>query len=387
MTIPHQSLAACAAIFCAALVLVLPAAAVSTAIYGSAAGFDPALHTDTFTVACTVPGTAGIELDNNISCFANASTDVIFIGGDAGFSQDSATKITNAVSSGKILVVTGQDLSRFTDILPARTAGTAPQSLTLNVTSPGTTLSADIFAGLPSGYVNTTPVSSRTQYAARNDTTTLLNFSNGDPALVFGRYGSGYVVAWLPPADEAYLDSTSADTINERLITHLLAMRSTVAATATTVPVTTAIPTTVNTTEVATTAVPATGETAGNVSVYSSPLGANVYLDGVYEGITPVNLTGIAAGSHALTLASSGYYDYDATITITGGGNITAFGSLAPRESTTAAATTTAPVAVTTTDTSSSIWSSPAVVAAVLGIITAIIGAIVTIFTIYHKHK
>lgn len=386
MKIPHLSLAACAAIFCAALVLVLPAAAVSTAIYGNAAGFDPALHTDTFTVACTVPGTAGIELDNNISCFANASTDVIFIGGDAGFSQDSATKITDAVSSGKILVVTGQDLSRFTDILPARTAGTAPQSLTLNVTGPGTTLSADIFAGLPPGYVNTTPVSSRTQYAARNNTTTLLSFSNGDPALVFGRYGSGYVVAWLPPADEAYLDSASADTINERLITHLLAMRTTAAAAATTAPVTTVIPAPVNTTEVATTAVPATGETAGNVSVYSSPLGANVYLDGVYEGITPVNLTGIAAGSHALKLATSGYYDYDATITVAGGGTITAFGSLAPRESTTAAATT-APVAVTTTDASSSIWSSPAVVAAVLGIITAIIGAIVTIFTIYHKHK
>jgi len=49
-------------------------------------------------------------------------------------------------------------------------------------------------------------------------------------------------------------------------------------------------------------------------------------------------------------------------------------------------AATTAPVAVTTTD-ASSIFSSPAVVAAVLGIITAIIGAVVTLFTIYHKHK
>jgi hypothetical protein len=105
----------------------------------------------------------------------------------------------------------------------------------------------------------------------------------------------------------------------------------------------------------------------------------------VYKGIAPVNLTDISAGSHALKLALTGYYDYDTTIAVVGGGTITAFGSLPPRESTTVAATT-APVAATTTD-ASSIFSSPAVVAAVLGIITAIIGAVVTIFTIYHKHK
>jgi hypothetical protein len=110
-----------------------------------------------------------------------------------------------------------------------------------------------------------------------------------------------------------------------------------------------------------------------------------VFIDGVYKGIAPVNLTDISAGSHALKLALTGYYDYDTTITVVGGGTITAFGSLAPRESATVAATT-APVAVTTTD-SSSIFSSPAVIAGVLGIITAMIGAIVTLFTIYHKHK
>jgi len=378
-TLSH-ALAACAAVLCVTLLLVMPAAAINTAIYGDAAGFDPALHQDTIVVACTLPGSAGNELDTGISCFTNASTDVLFIGGDAGFSQDSGAKIAAAVKTGKILVVTEKDLPRFTDILPAKTAGTAPGSLALNVTSPNATLSKDIFAGMPSAFSNTTLVSTRVQYAARDGATTLMSFDNGDPALLFTKYGNGYVVAWLPPANTAYLSSTEADTINERLITHLMALRV-VATTATTVPATT-----VNTTAAATVATPAdSGAALGSVSVYSSPLSANVYIDGVYKGIAPVNLTEIPAGSHALKLALAGYYDYDTTITVVGGGAITAFGSLPPRESATVAATT-APVAVTTTD-ASSIFSSPAVVAAVLGIITAIIGAVVTIFTIYHKHK
>jgi hypothetical protein len=373
-------LLACAAVFCATILLVMPAAAVNTAIYGSAAGFDPALHPDTFTVACTVTGTDGAQLDGALACFTNASTDVIIMGGDAGFSQDSGAKIAAAVKGGKILVVSEKDLSRFADILPAKEAGKAPDSLAIVVANPNTTLSKDIFAGLSSRYPNTTALSSRDQYTIRDGATALLLFENGDPALAFVPYGNGYVAAWLPPADTAYLDGTTADAVNERLITHLMAMRVTPAAT--TVAATTA-PAAANTTAAAPAAA---GDSLGNVSVYSSPLNANVYIDGVYKGIAPVNLTGISAGSHALKLALDDHYDYDTTITVAGGGTITAFGSLAPRESATAAATT-APVAVTTTDASSSIFSSPAVVAAVLGIITAIIGAVVTLFTIYHKHK
>jgi len=383
MTSLSHALAVCAVVLCATLLLVLPTAAINTAIYGDTAGFVPALHQDTFTVACTLPGSAGVELDTSISCFTNASSDVLFIGGDSGYSQDTETKLAAAAKSGKILVVTEKDLPRFTDILPARTAGTAPGSLALNVTNPNATLSKDIFSGMPSAFSNTTLVSTRVQYVARDGATTLMSFDNGDPALLFTRYGNGYVVAWLPPSNQAYLGSTDADTINERLITHLMALRSTVTEpTGTTVPVTTT-PTSVNTTVVITTAPPAT---VGNVTVYSSPLNANVFIDGIYEGFAPVNVSGITAGSHALKLALTGYNDYDATITVVGGGTITAFGSLPPLGNVVTVVATSTPVAVTTTD-ASSIWSSPAVVAAVLGILTAVIGAIVTIFTIYHKHK
>ena len=143
---PHVFVA-CAAVFCITIFLVMPAAAVNTAIYGSAAGFDPSLHPDTFAVACTVPGTDGAELDTAIACFTNTSTDVIIMGGDAGFSQDSGAKIAAAVKSGKILVVSGKDLSRFADILPVKESGTAPDSLAIVVANPNATLSKDIFAG------------------------------------------------------------------------------------------------------------------------------------------------------------------------------------------------------------------------------------------------
>ena len=322
-TLP-RTLAACAAVLCATLALVMPAAAINTAIYGSAAGFVPALHQDTFSVTCTLPGTAGIELDNNISCFTNASTDVIFIGGDAGYTQATATALANATNAGKILIVTGTDLPRFTDVLPAQTTGIAPSSLALLETDPNTTISEDIFAGMPSRFPNTTPVSNREQYVTRAGATTLLNFENGDPALVFAPYGNGYVVAWLPPADQAYLTSTDADLINERLVTHLLALRNgepevTATASANTTAPTPSAPDVAPTTA---TSVPA----FGNVSVYSSPLGATVFIDGVYEGNTPVNLTGISPGSHALILATNGYYDYDTTISVVGAENVTAFG-------------------------------------------------------------
>lgn len=375
-----------AAILCATVLLVMPVAAINTAIYGDSAGFDPALHADTFTVVCKLTGDAGSELDSGLPCFTNSTTDVLFITGDPGYSQNTVTQLETAVKSGKILVVTDKDLSRFTDILPARTAGTAPGSQTLNVTSPNATLSKDIFSGMPSFFSTASDGTTRVKYVARDGATTLMSFDNGDPALLFTRYGNGYVAAWLPPSDTAYLGSTEADTINERLVTHLVALRGTVVVTETTIPVTTTVPeTSVPTTEATVAATTTSGEMAmGNVSVYSSPLNANVFIDGVYKGIAPVELTGVTTGSHALKLALNGYYDYDTTITVIGGGTITAFGSLAPRESATVA-TTSVPVTTTTTE-PASIWSSPAVVAAVLGIITAIIGASVTIFTIYHKN-
>ncbi|MGA2104588.1 PEGA domain-containing protein [Methanoregula sp.] len=369
----------CAAVLCTALFLVMPGYAIQTAVYGSTAGLNLSLHPDEFTMACSLPGLAGPELDQNLSCFTNASTDVIILGGDAGFSGNSQASIGNTTEDGRILVLSGSDLERFADILPVQSGGTAPGSMALMVSSPNTTLSEDIFAGMPSDYPNTTSVTERESYTIRTGATTLLSFENGDPALVFSPYGNGYIVTWLPPSDQAYLSTSEADLINERLITHLLALRSGKAAATSPASTYATDITTTNTTipPATTTMVPS----QGNVSVSSSPPGANVFIDDVYEGITPVNLTGISSGSHVLRLQINGYGDFETSIQVSSGETTIAFGSLDIRNRT---VTTPATVTMTPTD-SSSVWTSPTVIAAVIGSIAAILGAIATIHSIYRK--
>ena len=52
----------------------------------------------------------------------------------------------------------------------------------------------------------------------------------------------------------------------------------------------------------------------GTVSVSSSPSGAQVFLDDVYMGITPVTLPSVSPGSHIVLLKNPGYADWQATI-------------------------------------------------------------------------
>ncbi|MDD1694749.1 MAG: PEGA domain-containing protein [Methanoregula sp.] len=138
---------------------------------------------------------------------------------------------------------------------------------------------------------------------------------------------------------------------------------------------------------------------AGDVSVASSPLGASILLDGVYYGTTPGNLTGISPGNHIMRLALSGYYDYEGTIYVVPGQVTHVFGTLPPLSgavSQTLQPVTTAPTTVlpattvqpTATQTSSAgALENPTVIAAIIGIITACIGAGATIFTHISKIK
>jgi hypothetical protein len=368
-----------AAVLCAALFLVMPGSAINVAVYGNTTGLNLSLHQDEFSVTCSLPGLAGPELDGDLSCFTNVSTDIIILGGDPGFSGSSASGIINATAAGRVLLLSGKDLDRFSDILPVQSTGTAPGSPTLIVSNPNATLSADLFAGLPGQYPNTTLVSTRESYVARSGATTLLSFENGDPALAFAPYGNGYVVAWLPPADTAYLNSTDADTVNERLVTRLLALRTGIPAATTPSPSanTTTIPVTLSANI---TTIPLT---QGSVSVSSSPGGANVYIDNVYEGITPVNLSSVSVGTHALRLTMTGYADYGTTISVAGGSTVVVSGSLAEQNLT--AAKPAATVTPLPTD-NTSFWTSTSVLAALLGSIAAIIGAAATLHSLYRKH-
>jgi hypothetical protein len=137
----------------------------------------------------------------------------------------------------------------------------------------------------------------------------------------------------------------------------------------------------------------------GNLTVASSPLGAGILLDGVLYGNTPQNVTGISAGNHIIRLTLSGYYDYEGTIYVVPGQVTDVFGTLPPlsvssSSSSTGSATLTTTIVpasaatVQPTATSSGgLLDSPTIVAALIGIVTASIGAFAAIFPHISKAK
>jgi hypothetical protein len=82
------------------------------------------------------------------------------------------------------------------------------------------------------------------------------------------------------------------------------------------VQVTGGVTTTVTQTLSVGTPTPTQAPGTGTVSVSSSPSGAQVFLDDVYMGITPVTLPSVSAGSHILLLKNPGYADWQATIMV-----------------------------------------------------------------------
>ncbi|MFZ2413618.1 MAG: PEGA domain-containing protein, partial [Candidatus Cryosericum sp.] len=61
----------------------------------------------------------------------------------------------------------------------------------------------------------------------------------------------------------------------------------------------------------------------------STPSGAEVYLDGVYLGTTPIRQQEVMAGSHDLNLILSGYMDYSTSVTVLAGATKTVAVTLA----------------------------------------------------------
>ncbi|OPY37123.1 MAG: PEGA domain protein [Methanoregula sp. PtaU1.Bin051] len=78
---------------------------------------------------------------------------------------------------------------------------------------------------------------------------------------------------------------------------------------------------------------PATG--TGSVSVISTPVGANVYIDGVYYGPAPVSAD-LAAASHSIKVSMPGYSDFVSTVSITAGQSLPVYVTLVQGTSTVA---------------------------------------------------
>jgi hypothetical protein len=270
--------------------------------------------------------------------------------------------------------VSNKNYQKFDSSLPASSKGFEEEGQYFFVTDPASPLSKTIFSGIPANFTNTDPLSERYRTKAKDDTVTLLSYDKGDPALLYWKYGNGYVIEWTPGSNSRYLNSTEADLINHRLITYLVNLK---------VPKTTV-----------TTPSP-TQSNLGSVSVYSSPLGASVLIDGRYYGTTPANLTDIQPGNHIIRLTLSGYYDYEGTIYVIAGQTTHAYGTLPPLNQVISQNTVTpvaTPIVVAVPVTAEptpkqGAFENPGVIAAIIGVITATIGAIATIFSHISKAK
>ena len=82
-------------ILLASIFLVLPASAITVAMYGTGSGFSPDLHNDTVIVAASIPGLSGADLDSHIDQFTDPSVDVIILGGEDTFSLQTASRDRN----------------------------------------------------------------------------------------------------------------------------------------------------------------------------------------------------------------------------------------------------------------------------------------------------
>jgi hypothetical protein len=377
-----------------ALILVLPASAFTVAMYGTNSGFNPDFHTDSVTVLSSIPGSAGSELDKNVDQFTDPSVDVIVLGGDGSFRQSTAAKIETAVAAGKILVITYPCNQKFDVSLPATNGGTTEGGKYLEQVDPAKVISKEIFADLPSRYPLTGAPPDMEQVVAKKESTTLLNFDTGTPALLYRKYGKGSVIEWSAAPVPGYMTADEADTITYRLITKLLPAGLSVVPT--TLPETTISPNPLaNATATTTPAGTVTQQqSSGNVTVHSSPPGASILIDGVYQGTTPTTISGLAQGNHIIRLALSGYYDYEGTIYIIAGQTTNAFGTLPPLNLISSQNTVT-PVAtpiviavpVTAEPTQKQEGLDNSIIVAIIGVVTAVIGAGATLFSHISKTK
>ena len=84
---------------------------------------------------------------------------------------------------------------------------------------------------------------------------------------------------------------------------------------------------------------PAPTPIVGGVAIASTPIGANVTIDGKMAGTTPLKLDNIFVGNHSVKITKTGYSDYTQTVTIDEGKTVTINTTLTKQTAATPAAT------------------------------------------------
>jgi len=69
---------------------------------------------------------------------------------------------------------------------------------------------------------------------------------------------------------------------------------------------------------------------SGTIQISSQPAGANIFIDNVCRGITPLTIPSIETGTHSLLIRLGGFNDYSSTFTVSAGQAIQIEASLTP---------------------------------------------------------
>jgi len=79
---------------------------------------------------------------------------------------------------------------------------------------------------------------------------------------------------------------------------------------------------------------PVQNPTTGGISIISAPSQADVYLNNVFKGLTPITLDSITPGSYTILVQLSGYQDWQATQQVTSGQTAQVSATLLPKTGT-----------------------------------------------------
>lgn len=76
--------------------------------------------------------------------------------------------------------------------------------------------------------------------------------------------------------------------------------------------------------------VAAPAQTDGNINIASSPSGAEVYVDNVYQGYSPLTVHNVASGTHSVLMKLSGYDDWQTAVQVTAGQTVPVTATFTP---------------------------------------------------------
>ena len=189
------------------------------AIYGETAGFIPTQHVE-FAENYRLDSYNNAAFDANVGRFTASDIDVICIGGDDEFSVATAQAIEAAVyDDGKILLINFWSNRKFDAALPASNSGSALEGTVMTVVA----TDSPVFTDLPHTFTRQHDRDFYRELATpRAGSTVLIEYADGSPALIYWRYGNGWVVQWTSEQMGGFIDAATLDTINYRLLTMLL---------------------------------------------------------------------------------------------------------------------------------------------------------------------